>query len=57
MLELTNLDGRQVFIHWESIETVEQQEDCSVLTLTSGRFVAVQETAAEIYMELKGNYL
>ena len=57
MLELTNLDGRQVFVHWESIEAVEQQEDCSVLTLSCGKFVAVMETATEIYLEVKGNYL
>jgi len=53
MLELERLDGGKVFIDPESIEAIEQHEDCTMLTLQSGHFVAVLESATEIYLERK----
>ena len=55
MLELTNLDDFPVFIDYGSIEAVEQQEECSVITCTTGKFYAVKEDAASIYQEIKAH--
>lgn len=52
MLELTQFDsGLQLFIDPEAIESVEQQEDCSVIILRSGHIHAVKESASEVYRE------
>lgn len=52
MLELTKFDdGYQVFVDAESIELIEQQEDCTVIVTSSGQTLAVKEHASEIYRE------
>ena len=53
MLELTNLDDLPIFFNYDSIEAVEQQEECSVVTSTTGKFYAVKEDASSIYREIK----
>lgn len=52
MLELTEFDsGLQLFIDPEAIESIEQQEDCSVIVMSSGQMHAVKESASEVYRE------
>lgn len=52
MLELTKFDDdHQIFIDAESIEIIEQQEDCTVIVTKSGQTHAVKEHASEVYRE------
>lgn len=52
MLELTQFDsGLQLFIEPEAIESIEQQEDCTVLVMISGAIHAVKESASEVWRE------
>lgn len=52
MLELTQFDsGLQVFLDPEGIESIEQQEDCCVVVMSSGQMHAVKEAASEVYRE------
>jgi uncharacterized protein YlzI (FlbEa/FlbD family) len=53
MLELTNLDDLPIFFDYDSIEAVEQQEECSVVTSKTGKFYAVKENASTIFFEIK----
>lgn len=53
MIELTNLEGRQIFLDHMSIEYVDQEEHCSIIGLTSGNKVAVKQAASEVYIEIR----
>lgn len=52
MIEVTKLDGQRVVINCDLIEEIAARPD-TILRLTSGRYVMVQESVAELVGQLK----
>lgn len=53
MIELTSMEDKTVFIDPFSIESVIQEEDCSIVVTSSGNMHVVKEAASFIYFEKK----
>jgi flagellar protein FlbD len=52
VIELTRLSGERFFLNADLIETVEETPD-TVIRLTTGRTVLVEESAAEVRERVK----